>query len=136
VKCGRGTLFNCVWDVAKMARAVQLQRTPQAFLVAAAPSSDWAGAPGSEYFTTTLCTTWSDLLERHRKAWDFWRKDVKTHPLVLPRIIRTTAVTHVPFALGDTKWELRCADVRHGSRDIVEVATGVTLHPESGEATV
>jgi hypothetical protein len=38
LKCGSGTLFNCVWDVAKMARAVQLQRTPEAFLVAAAPA--------------------------------------------------------------------------------------------------
>jgi hypothetical protein len=48
-------------------------------------------APGSEFFSTKWAT-WSDLLERHRKAWDFWKKDVKTHPVALPRIIRTTVV--------------------------------------------
>jgi hypothetical protein len=74
-----------------------------------------------------VCATWSDLLAPHRKAWDFWRKDVKTHPLALPKIIRTTAVAEAPFALQGNNWELRCAEVRHASRDVIDVATGMTL---------
>jgi hypothetical protein len=111
LKCGSRTLFNGVWDVAKMARAVQLRQTPQAFLVAAAPESDWSGAPRSEFFRTGVWTTWTDLLEPHRKSWDFWRKDVKTRPLVLPRIIHTAAVARAPFALEGSDWELRCARI-------------------------
>jgi hypothetical protein len=127
LKCGTGTLYNCVWDVAKLAVATAHGHAPLAFLLAAAPASDWRGAQGAEFFETLVWSTWTDVLERYKKLWAFWQGDVTTRPKLLPKVIRTTAVGRVALVGGREPWELRCAQVQHGSTDWIDVETGISL---------
>lgn len=50
LKWGAGTLYNCVWDVEKMAVAVACAHAAAAFLVAGAPAAHWEASDGSELF--------------------------------------------------------------------------------------
>jgi hypothetical protein len=96
-----------------MAVAVARGSAHKAYLVAGAPDSKWENALGSELFTSG---EWSagDLLERYRNHWDFWKEDVKTHPLALPHLIRTSAVASELLEISGESWSLR----RCGSRRV------------------
>jgi uncharacterized protein len=104
LKWGAGTLYNCVWDLTKMATAIRRGTSRSAYLLAGAPREDWAAALGSELFEGD---EWL-LLRRYEKHWTFWRKDVKTRPLHLPAVVLTRSVLSVTLANG---FELRCVEV-------------------------
>ena len=110
LKWGAGNLYNCVWDLAKMAAALARQLAPRAFLVAGAPAADWEGGEGSALFGSQ---TWqaADLLDSYAKRWKFWRGDVKTHPLRLPASMSTRHVVTAAMSVYGGVWQLRCVDV-------------------------
>lgn len=98
LKWGRGTLYNCVWDVAKMALASAKASSCAAFLVAGSPNSGWTEREaGSEFFATREWSTWDDILTAHRKLWNLWARAVNTRPTSLPKTFRTTNVIVVPL---------------------------------------
>lgn len=80
LKWGQGTLYNCVWDLAKMAATVSGEVCGSAFLIAGAPLEDWAAADGAELFSSGT-TRLVDLFERHPTHWRKWCKEVNTHAL-------------------------------------------------------
>jgi len=127
LKCGLATLHNCVWDVAKMDTAHAEEKAQVTLLAAAAPASEWPRAAGAEFFETLVWATWTDVLVRYRKLWGFWKKDVKTHPKMLPKIIRTTGVGAEPLLIHGERWEFRVVSVSADSPDWVDVESGMTL---------
>jgi hypothetical protein len=84
LKWGAGTLYNCVWDLPKMAVALARGLAPCAYLVAGAPAAEWEGGEGSELFGSADWAA-SELLTRYAHLWKFWRKEVKTHCGFPPR---------------------------------------------------
>jgi hypothetical protein len=50
LKWGAGNLYNCVWDLEKVAVALASGVAYRGFLVAGAPSQDWNTARGAELF--------------------------------------------------------------------------------------
>jgi hypothetical protein len=110
LKWGAGTLYNCIWDLAKMGAAVSLPLTGSAYLLAGAPQSDWERADGAECFASGTRVLF-DLFERYPKHWRFWLNDVKTHPRYLPKLVCTTEVATVPFHVRGEPWTMRCTEV-------------------------
>ena len=110
LKWGAGTLYNCIWDLAKMATAVTIPEAATAFLIAGAPDTDWAGADGAECFSSGTHSL-VELFEQYPKHWRFWLNDVKTHPAHLPRLVSTTQVAAVPVEVRGEAWTIRCVNV-------------------------
>lgn len=55
LKWGGGTLWNCVWDVAKLALAVRQGAARSGYLVAGAPTSEWEKpVRGAELFESRV----------------------------------------------------------------------------------
>jgi hypothetical protein len=128
LKWGRGTLYNCVWDVAKMALASAKVSSCAAFLVAGSPNSEWTETEaGSEFFATREWSTWDDNLIRHRKHWNFWATDVKTRPISLPKEFRTISVIVAPLMFRNEPWDLRAVEVSVSSTAWIDVTSGVVL---------
>lgn len=97
-------LWNCPWDVAKLALALREGLCDHAMLVAAAPAGKWSG-PGGEFFAPATWDMATDVLDAHRASWLFWKKEVKTRPLRLPASVRTEFASR-PQPLG-RGWSLR-----------------------------
>ena len=111
LKWGAGTLYNCVWDAAKLASAVARGACDAGYLVAGAPTAEWESAPGAALF---LDAEWesAELLSSYRRHWNFWFADVTTHPRRLPARVKTEAIAAQPMRIHGSAWELRCASVR------------------------
>jgi hypothetical protein len=120
LKWGSGTLYNCVWDLPKMAVAVARQHSPRAYLVAGAPATEWENGDGSELFGTGEHSV-AGLLVRYRKHWDFWKRDVKTHPVSLPAWIETRSVAAVEMQVRDHEWSLRGVEVSVAGSEWLDV---------------
>lgn len=110
LKWGRGTLYNCIWDLAKMAVAVAGGASGSAYLIAGAPAEDWAESDGAELFASGT-TRLVDLFEHYPSHWKKWCREVKTHPRFLPHLIGRTQLSAVPVRVRDEEWELRCVRV-------------------------
>ena len=111
LKWGGGTLWNCVWDAAKLALAVRVQAGRSGFLIAGAPARAWEKPErGAELFGDSASEI-EDFLEAHADLFAFWRKDILTRPRRLPTPVKTSAVARVPMAVGGEPWELRCSRV-------------------------
>lgn len=110
LKWGAGSLYNCIWDLAKMAAAVSGEKCGSAYLIAGAPAGEWAGSDGAEFFSSGT-TRLVDLYERYPSHWRKWCKAVETHPRFLPHLIGRTALSAVPVSVGAEEWELRCLRV-------------------------
>jgi hypothetical protein len=111
LKWGSGSLYNCAWDLAKLAVVVCEEVAPHAYLVAAAPAHDWAEASGAELFADRAWTP-QQLGDHFRKHFNFWAKDVPTTgPIEVPAVFNTesVAVARVPSWSGD--WSVRAARV-------------------------
>jgi hypothetical protein len=113
LKCGDGSnaAGECVWDAAKLAFALQCDRTSDAYLLAGAPVSDWQRPiRGAEFFETgqhdiaLLRVLYSDW-------WRYWEGRDDPQPTELPRSFRTESVHAARFALDGNDWELRLAAV-------------------------
>jgi hypothetical protein len=123
-KWGQGVLYNCVWDLAKMAVTVARGAAHRACLVAGAPDSDWADALGSELFETGAWTA-ADLLSRYRQHWEFWRTAVKTRPVLLPVEIQTANPAREALRVAGESWSLRAIDVDASPEDWLDVESGI-----------
>lgn len=99
-------LWNCVWDVGKMALASADLGLPT-FLLAGSSNATWeARRPGTEYFSEGR---WSarDLIERHRalfaiRDWGF--------PTRLPEEFTTRVVARQSLTVVGVPWELRLSE--------------------------
>ncbi len=111
LKWGKGTLYNCIWDLPKMAVAVTRGHSRSAFLIAGAQASDWVDADGAELFDTARRRIF-ELFETYPKHWQSWKQDVKTHPVLLPTEVETVGVASVPLEVCAEDWQLRCVEVR------------------------
>jgi hypothetical protein len=120
LKWGAGTLYNCVWDLPKMAVAVARQLAPRAYLVAGAPAADWEGAEGSELFGSAAWAA-SELLTRYAHLFEFFRKEVATHPLRLPTAMSTRDVATAAMNVHGGDWQLRCVEVAADHREWIPV---------------
>lgn len=117
-------LWNCPWDVAKLALAVREQLCDEAYLFAAAPAAAWAAeVDGAEYFAHGDWDTAADVLERYRKHWLYWKRAVKTRPIRLPAQIRTDGerLPGSTFRVGSARWELRAALITPIGDDWIDV---------------
>ena len=111
LKWGGRTLWNCVWDAAKLALAVRVQAGRSGFLIAGAPARAWEKPErGADLFGDSTSEI-EDFLEAHADLFAFWRKEILTRPLRLPTPITTTAVACVPLEVEGALWELRCSRV-------------------------
>jgi hypothetical protein len=110
LKWGASTLYNCLWDVAKLGSALASGVASGAYLFAGAPADVWETAPGSEFFETG---DWDVeyLRTRYLAYWQFWEKDVKTRPYELPSRVRTRFVSSAAGIVVGGAWEIRCAAV-------------------------
>jgi hypothetical protein len=115
LKCGKGTLYNCAWDAVKLALALAEGRTRGlAYLIAAAPTSDWQGeVEGSEIFTLGEDWRAEEFLERYAKHFDFWRVDVPTTgPRRLPERFHTFEFEEIEgFEVEGQPWEIHTGAV-------------------------
>jgi hypothetical protein len=110
LKWGAGTLYNCIWDVAKMGLTHSLGDCPFAYLVAGAPLNAWTSGDGSELFSDGEWQT-SVLYDRYATYWAYWKKSVTTHPETLPEILTTTVVASERCTVNGAPWEVRCVQV-------------------------
>lgn len=107
---GRDGLIACAWDALKLAFALQLSQTSDAYLLAAAPADDWSSARGSEFFTD--CWFESDALrDPFADGWRTWERDGYPAGQQVPAAFRTRAICAVPFHVALTRWEIRVAAV-------------------------
>lgn len=105
-------LWNCAWDLPKMALALREGLCQRALLIAAAPEKEWL-KPGGEFFSTAEWDVASQVMLAHRSSWLYWKRQVKTHPLRLPAKARTQLVAE-PDAFtvpGHLRWSLRAVHV-------------------------
>ncbi len=109
LKWGEGTVYNCIWDLAKMGAAVSLL-VRSAYLLAGAPDADWEHADGAECFSSGTHKL-VDYFEKYPKHWRFWLGQVKTHPLCLPKLVTTTEIASVSVQVRGEPWTTRCAAV-------------------------
>ena len=110
-KWGSAALWNCAWDVAKLATAIAEGAARGGFLVAGASLADWeAGVEGSELFDTE---PWSveDLLHRYGRRFAFWRTDVENCPLKLADRWWVIAHRSAPLQVAGEEYVIRLAEV-------------------------
>lgn len=100
-------LWNCVWDVGKMALA-NADLSVDTYLLAGAPVKTWAkGGQGTAYFSQGDWTA-TRLVDENRAlfaipAWGF--------PTRLPERFATNPVARTPLTIAGEPWELRLAQV-------------------------
>lgn len=103
-----GTLFNCVWDAAKLAGAVRAGAAVGGYLVAGAPASEWEkDHPYQGLFTFH---SWEDgsIVTSFAKDWRGWLEE---NPDTFPsEIVDPIQILPVGFVRGGPDdWEIRVA---------------------------
>jgi len=88
-----GTLFNCLWDVAKLAAGLREGVAAEGFLVAGAPVAEWErNHPYKEFFRFSTHTG-SSLFADHEKSWRGWYEENQdTYPKAIATPISTIPV--------------------------------------------
>ena len=113
LKWGAGTLYNCIWDTAKMAAAIAGSHVERGFLVAGARTAEFDAADGCEFFTDG---TWDPLAhlfqDAYRPHWKKWWHEVKTRPQLLPTVIETRTVASAAMTIAGAAWTLAASEVR------------------------
>jgi hypothetical protein len=102
------TLAACAWDSIKLAAALQAGEGTRAFLVAGSPLLD--GLRGDELLEDTE-TRPAKLRRRYFKEFDFWKGDVKNHPLLAPAGWRTQLIQTATFNFKAAPWRIRLAEI-------------------------
>ena len=105
-----GTLFNCLWDAAKLAGAVRAGAAAGGFLVAGAPASEWEkDHPYHDLFTFHSWESGS-IVEEFSKDWLGWLDENEdTFPTEVVDPIQILPVGYVRGGADD--WEIRVARV-------------------------
>ena len=105
-----GTLFNCLWDAAKLAGAVRAGAAAGGYLVAGAPASEWE--KDHPYHGLFNFHSWEDgaIVKDFVKDWRGWREENQnTFPAEVVDPIQI-----LPFGFvrgGPDDWEIRVARV-------------------------
>ncbi|HET9153935.1 MAG TPA: hypothetical protein VFN85_07450 [Solirubrobacterales bacterium] len=127
LKWGAGTLYNCIWDAAKLATALHEGAARRAYLVAGAPASDWqSGQRGAELFGSKLWDV-PEFMDHYRREFAYWKGDVNTHPEILPRSFSTKSLCSIDAEIEGHQWQLRCARV--------VTMNGATVRVDDGHET-
>jgi len=111
LKWGAKTLYNCIWDLGKMATAVTGGHVPRSFLVAGAPEADWASAAGREVFHDRSWSTRDLFTSDYLPGWKTWWKQVQTRPQLLPAEMTTREMARAAMTICGSRWSLRVAEV-------------------------
>jgi hypothetical protein len=112
LKCGTGrdATGQCVWDALKLAFAVQCNKGI-GFLLAGAPTSDWAvPRRGTEFFADGPHEA-ALLRVLYADWWRHWERRSDPQPTELPDSFWTEHVHSAAFDVADTPWQLRLAQV-------------------------
>lgn len=124
LKWGAGTLYNCIWDAAKLATALHERAAHRAYLVAGAPATDWqSGQRGAELFGSKRWDV-PEFMDHYRREFAFWKGAVKTHPEILPRSFSTESLCSIDGEIEGHQWQLRCA--------LVVTTNGGTVRVDDG----
>ena len=113
------SLAACAWDSMKLAAALQAGEAQRAFLVAGSPDSvgDLRGDELLEDAEVNSAT----LRRKYAKEFDYWKTQVKNHPLRAPGSWRIQA-RHCAFLdYKETPWRLRIAELKLTSRELLSV---------------
>lgn len=102
------TLAACAWDSVKLAVALQAGETDRAFLIAGSPAN--ASLRGYELLEDGDVEP-VGLRRRYAKEFDFWRTDVKNHPLLTPASWRIRLRHDEPLVYKEAPWRLRFAEL-------------------------
>lgn len=73
LKWGGGSLFNCIWDLPKLALAMRVGAARSAWLIAGAPESSWSTCErGTELF---LGGSWETerFMDEYADLFDYWQ---------------------------------------------------------------
>ena len=105
-----GTLFNCLWDAAKLAGAVRSGAAVAGYLVAGAPAAEWEkDHPYGGLFTFH---TWEggSIVREFAKDWRGWRDE---NPSTFPtEVVDPIQILPIGFVRGGADdWEIRVARV-------------------------
>ena len=114
-----GTLFNCLWDAAKLAQALREGSASQGYLVAGAPVAEWGKVTPYRELFRVCCHSDERLVTNHIRDWSgWWQENQETFPLEIPTPIMTLPVGRATFesARGDP-WEIRVARVEAPGSD-------------------
>lgn len=109
----RGSLYDVLWDVLKMASAKALSDVEAAYVVVAAPESLWTKPDGAgELFRDRTWPTAGLLLTTLKQEWGWLLAETKARPLELPQQITTQLVGEVPIHVASgLDWRLRAIAV-------------------------
>lgn len=121
-KWGGTALWNCAWDVVKLATAQAEGAATTGYLVAGAPTDTWGSEPeGSGLFQDR---DWSleNFLARYARYFAFWREDIQNYPKRLPAAFRTDRAATVPLTQLGVAHEIRVARVTATDRTLLPVA--------------
>jgi hypothetical protein len=110
------TLAACAWDAVKLAAALHAGEAQCAFLIAGSPVSD--GFHGNELLETADFDP-IDLRHRYARDFEYWKGDVKNHPLLLPRCWHLELKHGAALEFKGAPWHIRLAELELTSDDLV-----------------
>ena len=125
---GRHALVACAWDAVKLSFALQLDLVSSAYVLALAPTDDWADARGGEFFGTATFET-APLRDKFADGWKLWERDGYPAGRRVPSSFATQAVCRVPIRIAGRGWEIRAAAVHRN--DPAEWIEWDVLHPSA-----
>lgn len=107
LKLGKDKLWNCAWDLTKLALALRAGIAPRAFMVGAAPISSWKRErQGPDLFRRGRWAT-EAFMAQYRNCFRLWA----TSPARLPSELEVREVHTVSFQSGDEDYEMRVVEV-------------------------
>jgi len=113
LKWGARTLYNCIWDAAKMAAAIAACHVERAFLVAGAPAAEFEVGHGREFLGDGSWHALADCFQAgYIPYWKKWWHEVKTRPQSLPAEFETGVVAAEAMTIAGDPWVLRASEVR------------------------
>ena len=117
-----GTLFNCLWDAAKLAGAVRSGAACAGYLAAGAPVVEWEkDHPYRDLFTFHSWEDGSIATGRHGKSWQGWLdENPATFPTELVDPIQILPTGYVRG--GSDDWEVRVVRVTAPGSESVQLS--------------
>lgn len=110
------TLAACAWDSVKLAAALRSGEGSRAFLIAGSPVLD--GLRGDELLDDGEVRP-QELRRRYANEFDFWKRDVKNHPVLAPASWRIEAIHAAPLRYKEAPWRIRVAELFLTSDELV-----------------
>lgn len=120
-KWGGGALWNCAWDVAKLATALAEGVADHGYLVAGASRAAWSeGVEGVELFDAGRWDA-DSLLSRFASRFAFWREDVANYPRQVARRWTVSEGLRAAMEVSGEPWEIRSVEITVDHPDLIRV---------------